>query len=363
MLSLKDIVVHYGGVQALKSISMEIAGGAISCLIGSNGAGKSTTLRAVSGMVPLTSGEIRFQGRRIDGMAPEEIVELGIGHVPEGKKLFLEMNVRDNLLSGAYLRRNKQRIEADLKRVCQYFPVLGTAINRPASQMSGGEQQMLAIGRGLMSNPKLLLLDEPSLGLSPLLTQEVAKIIRQIADSGVSILLIEQNASLALKLAQQCYVLETGGIAVEGNSADLRNNPHVKAAYLGIDADKSHTTMPSSPRDTVSGSLDDQPRSKPTLQHHESESPQTKHPETMRAHDHQSQGRPLSEISLNCHTMPDLLDTVTQKSDHRPILIENTPPTAAQSPPPNRQPGGKRSKTKVVKSIFRPDRIMQKNER
>ncbi len=363
MLSLKDIVVHYGGVHALKSISMEIAGGSITCLIGSNGAGKSTTLRAVSGMVPLTSGEIRFQGRRIDGMPPEEIVELGIGHVPEGKKLFLAMNVRDNLLAGAYLRRNTQRITADLERVCQYFPVLGTAINRPASQMSGGEQQMLAIGRGLMSNPKLLLLDEPSLGLSPLLTQEVGKIIRRIADEGMSILLIEQNASLALKLAQKCYVLETGVIAVEGNSTDLRNNPHVKAAYLGIDADKLHTKMPSSPRNTVSGSLDVPPPSKPTVRQHESESPQTNHPETMDAHDHQLQGRPLGEISLNYHTMPALSDTVPPKRDHRPVWIENTQPTEASSPPRNRQPGINRSKAKVVKSIITPMRIMPKNER
>ncbi len=248
MLSLNNIVVHYGGVQALKSISMDIAQGSITCLIGANGAGKSTTLRAISGMAPLTSGEIRFQGRRIDGMSPEEIVELGIGHVPEGKKLFLEMNVRDNLLSGAFLRRNSQRIAADLKRVCAYFPVLESAINRPASQMSGGEQQMLAIGRGLMSNPKLLLLDEPSLGLSPLLTQEVGKIIQRIAEAGVSILLIEQNASLALKLAQKGYVLETGVIAVQGDSADLRRDPHVKAAYLGIDAGNARVQAPDSAR-------------------------------------------------------------------------------------------------------------------
>ena len=296
-------------------------------------------------------------------MLPEEIVELGIGHVPEGKKLFLAMNVRDNLLAGAYLRRDTQRIVADLKRVCRYFPILGTAINRPASQMSGGEQQMLAIGRGLMSNPKLLLLDEPSLGLSPLLTQEVGNIIRQIADSGMSILLIEQNASLALKLSQRCYVLETGGIAIEGNSSDLRNNPHVKAAYLGINADKSHTEAPSSPRETVSGLLDDQPRFKPTVQHHEPESPQTKHPEKLDAHDHQVQGRALGEISLDFNTMPTLLDAVPQKRDNGPIWIENTPPTEASSPPLNRQPGVKRSKAKVVKSIFKPIRVMQKNER
>jgi branched-chain amino acid transport system ATP-binding protein len=234
MLSLSNIVVHYGGVQALKGISLEVEEGAITCLIGANGAGKSTTLKAISGMVPLTSGEIWFQGRRIDGMEPEEIVEMGIGHVPEGKKLFLEMNVQDNLLTGAYLRHGKERIEEDLKRVYSYFPAISAAINRPASTMSGGEQQMLAIGRGLMCAPKLLMLDEPSLGLSPILTREVGAIIKRIADEGVSILLIEQNANLAFQLARKCYVLETGKIALEGTSGELQNNEHVKAAYLGL---------------------------------------------------------------------------------------------------------------------------------
>jgi branched-chain amino acid transport system ATP-binding protein len=167
-------------------------------------------------------------------MEPEEIVEMGIGHVPEGKKLFLEMNVQDNLMTGAYLRNGKERIEQDLKRVYSYFPALSAAINRPASTMSGGEQQMLAIGRGLMCAPKLLMLDEPSLGLSPILTREVGAIIKRIADEGVSILLIEQNANLAFQLARKCYVLETGKIALQGTSGELQNNDHVKAAYLGL---------------------------------------------------------------------------------------------------------------------------------
>ena len=234
MLNLKNVAVHYGGLQALKGISLAVEEGAITCLIGANGAGKSTTLRAISGMVPLTEGEIRFQDRRIDGMDPEEIVEMGIGHVPEGKKLFLEMNIRDNLLTGAYLRREKELIEQDLQRVYSYFPVLADAATKPASKMSGGEQQMIAIGRGLMCAPKLLLLDEPSLGLSPILTREVGSIIKKIADQGMSILLIEQNANLALQLAKKCYVLETGSIALEGSSKELQNNEHVKAAYLGI---------------------------------------------------------------------------------------------------------------------------------
>ncbi len=234
MLDLKDIVVHYGGVQALKGISLSVAEGSITSLIGANGAGKSTTLKAISGLVPLTSGEIKFDGQRIDGLEPEEIVELGIGHVPEGKRLFLEMSVQDNLLAGAYLRRDPDRIEEDLERIYGYFPVLRQASRRPASSLSGGEQQMVAIGRGLMSRPRLLLLDEPSLGLSPLLTQEVGSIIKKIAEEGVSILLIEQNASLALHLAKKAYVMETGTIALEGPAAGLQNDDHVKEAYLGL---------------------------------------------------------------------------------------------------------------------------------
>lgn len=234
MLSLKNIVVHYDGVEALKDISIDVEAGSITSLIGANGAGKSTCLRAISGLAPPTSGEIWFEDKRIDGMSPEEIVELGIGHVPEGKRLFLEMSVFDNLMTGAFLRKDKDGIERDLERIYEYFPVLRRASNRQASNLSGGEQQMLAIGRGLMSNPKLLLLDEPSLGLSPILTREVGSIIERIADEGVSILLIEQNASVALKLASKGYVLETGRIALGGDTKELQNNDHVKEAYLGI---------------------------------------------------------------------------------------------------------------------------------
>ncbi|TET85988.1 MAG: ABC transporter ATP-binding protein [Desulfobacteraceae bacterium] len=234
MLTLKNIVVHYGGVQALKGISLEVQEGAVTALIGANGAGKSTTLRAISGLVPLTSGEILFEGKRIDGKSPEKIVALGIVQVPEGKRLFLEMSVLDNLLAGAYLRKDTDRLATDLEHIYGYFPILGKARHRPASNLSGGEQQMLAIGRGLMASPRLLLLDEPSLGLSPLLTKEVGAIIKQISDEGVSILLIEQNASLALQLAQKAYVMETGTIALEGDPLELQNNAHVKEAYLGL---------------------------------------------------------------------------------------------------------------------------------
>ena len=234
MLSLRNIVVHYDGVEALKDISIDVEAGSITSLIGANGAGKSTCLRAISGLASPTSGEIWFENKRIDGMSPEKIVGLGIGHVPEGKRLFLEMSVFDNLMIGAFLRKDKDGIERDLEHIYEYFPLLREARNRQASNLSGGEQQMLAIGRGLMSNPKLLLLDEPSLGLSPILTREVGSIIERIAEEGVSILLIEQNATVALKLASKGYVLETGRIVLDGDNKELQNNDHVKAAYLGI---------------------------------------------------------------------------------------------------------------------------------
>jgi branched-chain amino acid transport system ATP-binding protein len=234
MLSLRNIVVHYGGVEAVKGISLEVAEQAITGLIGGNGAGKSTTLRAISGLVPLSKGEIWFEGRRIDGLAPEKIFELGIVHVPEGRKLFLEMSILDNLLAGAYLRRDLDRLGKDLDRIFEYFPVLGKARHRPASNLSGGEQQMLAIARGLMADPKLLMLDEPSLGLSPLLTKEVGRIIGRIASEGVPILLVEQNASLAFQLSQKIYVMETGSITLAGDPKDLQDNPYVKEAYLGL---------------------------------------------------------------------------------------------------------------------------------
>ncbi len=239
MLSIKNIIVHYGGVQALKGISLEAVEGSITSLIGANGAGKSTTLRAVSGLIPITSGEIRFDGKRIDGLTTERIVKLGIVHVPEGKRLFLEMSVQDNLLSGFYLRTDTDVMAKELERIYTYFPVLKEARNRPASNLSGGEQQMVAICRGLMAKPRLLLLDEPSLGLSPIMTREVGSIIKRIAGDGVSILLIEQNANLALSLSSKSYVMETGTIAIEGTSSQLQNNDHVKAAYLGITEDES----------------------------------------------------------------------------------------------------------------------------
>ena len=234
MLNLKNIVVHYGGVEALKGISIDVEKGSIIALIGANGAGKSTCLRAISGLVPLTSGEIWFSGRRIDGMAPERIVKLGIAHVPEGKRLFLKMSVFDNLLTGAFLRNDRAEVERDLQKAFEYFPILGERRRQQASTLSGGEQQMLAFGRALLSNPHLFLFDEPSLGIAPIIVREISKRIRRLADEGYTIILVEQNATIALELAIKAYVLETGRIALQGDAKELKNNAYVKKVYLGI---------------------------------------------------------------------------------------------------------------------------------
>lgn len=234
MLSLKNIVVHYGGVEALKGISIDVEKGSIVALIGANGAGKSTCLRAISGLVSLTSGEIWFDGERIDGMAPERIVKLGIAHVPEGKRLFLKMSVFDNLITGAFLRNDKVGVERDLQKAYEYFPILGERRRQQASTLSGGEQQMLAFGRALLSNPHLFLFDEPSLGIAPIIVHEIGERIRRLADEGYTIILVEQNATIALELAEKAYVLETGRIALEGEAKQLKNNAYVKKVYLGI---------------------------------------------------------------------------------------------------------------------------------
>jgi len=234
MLSLKNVVVHYGGVEALKEISIDAEKGSITTLIGSNGAGKSTCLRAISGLVPLTSGEIWFEGKRIDGMAPENIVKMGIAHVPEGKRLFLHMSIIDNLLSGASVRKDKAGVQKDLQKAFEYFPILRERQRQQASKLSGGEQQMLAFGRALLSNPKLFLFDEPSLGIAPILVKEIGEHIRRLADEGYTIILVEQNATLALELAERVYVLETGSVALHGDAKQLKNDEYIKKVYLGI---------------------------------------------------------------------------------------------------------------------------------
>jgi branched-chain amino acid transport system ATP-binding protein len=233
ILRVKDITVHYWKVAAVRNVSIEIEEGKIITLVGANGAGKSTILKTISGLKNPTSGEIYFSDKRIDKLPTQEIVKLGISNVPEGRRLFPYMTVIENLMMGAYLRKDKKEIDKNRSWVLHYFPVLAERERQLAGSLSGGEQQMLAIGRALMSNPKLLLLDEPSMGLSPLMSKTIAKIISTINQEGVSILLVEQNAKLALGLAYKGYVLETGAVVLEGETKELLQNEAVKSAYLG----------------------------------------------------------------------------------------------------------------------------------
>jgi branched-chain amino acid transport system ATP-binding protein len=234
MLKLKEIHSHYGQIHALKGVSLEVKEGSICCLIGANGAGKSTTLMSISGIQPVTSGDIEFQGNPINGRAPEEIVRRGIVQVPEGRRIFPLLTVQENLTLGAYLRKNKSEINEALMRAFSLFPILEERRKQVGGTLSGGEQQMLAIARGLMSTPRLLLLDEPSLGLAPLIVEHIMGIIRQIREEqGVTILLVEQNAQAALELADYGYVIETGRVVLEDSAGALLENPKVREAYLG----------------------------------------------------------------------------------------------------------------------------------
>ena len=233
LLNLKDITVHYGTAEAVRGVTVEVAEGSVVSVIGANGAGKSTILKAISGLMPLTSGEIWFQDKRIDGMAAHNIVDLGLVQVPEGRRLFPYMSVLGNLRLGAYLRKDKASINRDLDEISKRFPVLRERRNQQAGTLSGGEQQMLAIGRALMARPKLLLMDEPSLGLSPILVEEIANVIRDINKSGVSILLVEQNAGLVTQVTDKGYVLEVGKVVLEGNIKELMADKLVQRAFLG----------------------------------------------------------------------------------------------------------------------------------
>jgi branched-chain amino acid transport system ATP-binding protein len=233
LLEIKDVDVHYHKVAALKGINMAVPEDGIVTIIGANGAGKSTTLRAISGLVRISSGEIVFAGKRIDRLAPEKIVALGIAHVPEGRRIFPGLTVEENLRTGAFLRSDQDGIERDLEDVFKRFPRLKERRGQWGRSLSGGEQQMLAIGRALMSRPKMLILDEPSMGLSPVLVQEMAHIVEDIVERGVPVVLVEQNAELALRLARFAYVLETGKIALQGPAHELHDNEHVRRAYLG----------------------------------------------------------------------------------------------------------------------------------
>ena len=234
MLEVKELRVHYGNVEAVKGVSFQVSAGTIVSLIGANGAGKTTSLRALTGLVRPSGGELKFENASLIGLAPHQIVGLGIAHVPEGRRLFPKMTVHENLRMGAYLRTNKTDVTATLEMIYQHFPILRERGRQLAGSLSGGEQQMLAIARALMSRPKLLLLDEPSMGLSPIMTAEIGKIIRQINELDVSIILVEQNAMLALTLAQYGYVLETGSLVMQGDAQELLRDEGVKKAYLGI---------------------------------------------------------------------------------------------------------------------------------
>jgi branched-chain amino acid transport system ATP-binding protein len=235
MLKVNNLHVFYGGIHALKGISFNVLESQIVTLLGANGAGKSTTLRAISGIVKPKEGEIIFEGRNIIGLPPYEIVKLGIAMVPEGRRIFPNLTVLENLLIGAYSRRDSKGVKEDLEWIFNLFPVLRERSSQNAGTLSGGEQQMLAIGRALMSKPKLLMLDEPSLGLAPILVQQVFKAIKKMQSEGTTILLIEQNARAALQIADYGYVIETGQIVLEGPSEELINNDKVRKAYLGID--------------------------------------------------------------------------------------------------------------------------------
>ncbi|MCD2493232.1 ABC transporter ATP-binding protein [Lacrimispora sp. NSJ-141] len=233
LLEVKDLQVYYGMIQALKGISFEVGQGEVIALIGANGAGKTTTLHAVTGLLPKKAGMVTLGGKDITKIPPHKIVEMGMAHVPEGRRVFAHLSVYQNLKMGAYIRREKEEFSHSLEMVYQKFPRLKERRNQPAGTLSGGEQQMLAMGRALMSQPKILLMDEPSMGLSPIFVNEIFKIIEEVSAAGTTVLLVEQNAKKALSIADRAYVLETGNIVLSGNAGELLNDESIKKAYLG----------------------------------------------------------------------------------------------------------------------------------
>jgi len=233
LLSLTNVETYYGSIRALKGVSLDVPEGQTVTLLGANGAGKTTTLKTISGITPAARGSIAFMGQRIDRMAPEKIVRLGISHVPEGRQVFKDLTVTENLKMGAYTRKGRRDIEASLQRVYAYYRILQERRHQLAGTLSGGEQQMLAIGRALMARPRLLLLDEPSLGLAPKLVEEIFQIIKTINHEGITVLLVEQNANKALHMAHYGYVLETGRITLMDEAKKLLQNDHVRRSYLG----------------------------------------------------------------------------------------------------------------------------------
>ena len=233
MLELKSIESYYGKIQALKGIDLKVPEGGIVAILGANGAGKSTTLKTISGLIQPQQGQILFQGQSLNKKEPHQIVRLGICQVPEGRDIFMGLTVQENLKMGAFTRKDVKAIQNDMERIYQSFPILKERARQQAGTLSGGEQQMLAIARGLMSNPKLMLLDEPSLGLAPLMVEEIFRIIAEINKDGVTILLVEQNANMALQTAQYGYVMETGAVALHDSAKNLIQNDYVRKVYLG----------------------------------------------------------------------------------------------------------------------------------
>ena len=233
MLEIKDIEVYYGVIQAIKGISFEVNQGEIIALIGANGAAKKTTLQTITGLISPKKGQITFEGQDITHMPAHKIVSMGMAHVPEGRRVFAQLSVLDNLKLGAFTRKDKEEVEETLIRVYKRFPRLEERKNQIAGTLSGGEQQMLAMGRALMSHPKIILMDEPSMGLSPIFVNEIFDIIQEVSKGGTTVLLVEQNAKKALSIADRGYVLETGRIVLEGNAKELLDNAQVKKAYLG----------------------------------------------------------------------------------------------------------------------------------
>ena len=233
LLEVKDLQVYYGVICALKGISFEVNQGEIVSLIGANGAGKTTTMQSIAGLIPVKSGAVNYDGQQINKIPGHKLVKMGISQVPEGRRVFQELTVYENLVMGAYTQKDKKKIKEDIEEICTRFPRLGERKKQIAGTLSGGEQQMLAMGRAMMSHPKLLMLDEPSMGLSPLLVDEVFNIIKDYHKSGATVLLVEQNAKKALSISDRAYVLETGAIAAQGKASDLMNDESIKKAYLG----------------------------------------------------------------------------------------------------------------------------------
>jgi branched-chain amino acid transport system ATP-binding protein len=243
LLEIDDLHVSYGKAEALKGISLRVPSDSVVAIVGANGAGKTTLLRSVSGLKRAEAGSIRFDGRQLDKLAPHRIAELGIAHIPEGRMVFAPMSVEDNLRMGAYLRKDRAQIGKDIESMFGLFPILRAKRSDPAGSLSGGQQQMLAVARALMSRPRMILMDEPSIGLSPIMVQEVGQIIRDVHSRGTGIVLVEQNARMALRLASQAYILELGSVILEGDARQLANDQRVKECYLGAAPEEPAASM------------------------------------------------------------------------------------------------------------------------